>query len=909
MVEPGTNSDKDSCAREPIHIPGAIQPHGYLLILSVTSYSVVAVSKNFAEDMELTPEDMIGRHVGEFLVSTVNETLDGMLGRVERDQPVCVAMRHPLRSDHLEGVVREDGGLILIELEPATPVDRIAGLFGEVRASIEKIRNSRSPEQACQALAAAVRRQSGFDRVMVYRFDAEWNGQVIAEDRLAGVQSYLGHAFPASDIPAQARALYVRNTFRIIPDAHYRPSPVVPSLSPATGRPFDLSDVTLRSVSPVHLEYLGNMGVAASMSVSIIRDNRLWGLVACHHMQPRTLPQNVLRACDLLAQTAAWYLDTAERDAAAVNLTTVRRLESEILRIEHPEFTGRLASVEASLLACTRTNGLVAWRPHAIWKVGRCPTDDQLRDLVDWLTTTGQAQLETDRLGRLYPPARAYASVASGMAAARLGEGWLIWFRAEWPHSLTWAGRPNDARLDAETGRINPRRSFTAWRQKMRGQSMPWTGPDRTALEEFRAMVLRAMMADHMRRLADNERTLIENERSLIEAKLSAESATRAKSEFLAQMSHEIRTPLNGVLGMAQVMADDALSEDQRERLRVIEKSGTSLLRILDDILDVSKIEAGRLDLEEIPFDIAEIASDVVDVFEPLAAAKGLALILDLTEDARGVWRGDPVRIRQLISNLISNALKFTHAGEIAVTIDAPVQEIAKVLRILVADTGIGVPPEALAKLFDLFVQADSTTTRRFGGTGLGLTICRHIADLMGGEITVRSEVGVGTTFEVHLPLSWEAEKFELQSTPELYPDDRPDISSLRVLAADDHATNRLVLQAVMNSLGVSTVIVDDGECAVEEWATGQFDVVLMDVQMPVLDGVSAVAEIRRLEALRGLDRTPIIAFTANAMRHQVAEYLVAGFDAHLAKPLKIDELCAALELFVRQGDASRTSA
>jgi light-regulated signal transduction histidine kinase (bacteriophytochrome)/ActR/RegA family two-component response regulator len=898
MFEAATTVDKDDCAREPIHSPGAIQPHGYLVILNVADHSVVAVSRNFAEALDLSPDDVVGRAAGDFLVSTTTETLDRMLDRVERDLPVWVAMRHPTRSDHLEGIVRADGGLLLLELEPATPAELAATLFSEVRGSIERIRHSRSTERACHALAAAVRRQSGFDRVMVYRFDGDFNGQVIAEDRGAGVQSYLGHAFPASDIPAQARALYLRNTFRIIPDTRYRPSPITPSLHPTSGRPFDLSDVTLRSVSPVHLEYLRNMGVAASMSISIIRDNRLWGLVACHHAGPRALPQSVLRACDLLAQATAWYLDTADRDAAALNLTTVRRLESDMAKNEHPDFTRRLASIKSSLLACTRTDGLVIWRPQEVWTAGPCPSDAQLRSLVEWLSATGHERVATDRLPMMYPAARAYAAQASGMVATRLCGGWLIWFRAEWPHSLTWAGRPDEPFRDSETGRISPRKSFASWRQKMRGRSAPWTDADRTAMDEVQALMLRAMMADQMRQLSENERILIDNERSLIEAKLSAESATRAKSEFLAQMSHEIRTPLNGVLGMTQVMAGDALTGDQRDRLRVIEKSGTGLLRILDDILDVSKIEAGRLDLEDIPFDITEVAADVFDAFEPLASAKGLGLVLDVSDDARGVWRGDPVRLRQLVSNLISNALKFTSEGQVSVTVDAAILDGARVMTLSVADTGIGVPPDVVSKLFDPFVQADSTTTRRFGGTGLGLTICRHITDLMGGEITVTSVVGEGTVFDVRLPLPWEG------PTPEAPPpsppaEDRPDISGLRVLAADDNATNRLVLQAVLKSLGVSAEIVDDGQRAVDEWAAGQFDMVLMDAQMPILDGVSATAEIRRIEAERGLRRTPIIAFTANAMRHQAAEYLAAGFDGHLAKPVVISDLCAVFERVV----------
>jgi two-component system, chemotaxis family, sensor kinase Cph1 len=879
--------DKADCEREPIHIPGAIQPHGYLFVLDATNYAVVAVSRNAAAAFDLSPADMLGRPVSDFLASSLLHPLDEMLALRDRAPPFCVAMRTPSRSYDLDGVIRAGDGVILLELEVGASAEWALRLFGQVRSAIERIRHSPSKEAACQALTEEVRRLCGFERVMAYRFDDDWNGLVVAEDRAAGAQSYLGHAFPASDIPPQARALYLRNTVRIIPNAGYQLSPIVPSVHPATGQPFDLSDVTLRSVSPIHLEYLANMGVMASMSVSIVLDNRLWGLVACHHDSPRTVPQSVLQSCDLLAQTTAWCLESIERAAAAVSLAAVRRLYPDLERDEHPDFRDRLAVIGTSLLAATRSHGVAIWKPEGVWGMGLRPSNRQLEALAAWLRHNGQDHVTTDRLSELYP-ADGLVALASGMVAARLGAGWLFWFRGEWPHSLTWAGRPNGATRDAGTGRINPRKSFASWRQKVRGRSEPWTVADLSAADEAETLVLRAIMSD-------NVRQLVESEQALREAKRFAEAATRAKSQFLAQMSHEIRTPLNGVLGMAQVMGSEALSNQQRDRLGVIQKSGAGLLTVLNDILDLSKIEAGQLDLEDVLFDIKEVAADAFDVFQSIAAAKGISLVLDISDEAQGAWRGDPVRLRQVISNLVSNALKFTSEGEVHVTVDAPFRSGAKILTIAVADTGIGVPAEALPRLFEPFVQADSTTTRRFGGTGLGLTICRDIAERMGGGISVRSVVGKGTVFDVSLPLVWEGAIEQRSEAGPVETEEQADVSSLRILAAEDNETNQVVLKAVLGSLGVSVTIVDNGRRAVDAWASGQFDLVLMDVEMPVLDGVHATSEIRRIEAECGQQRTPVIAFSANAMKHQVAEYLAAGFDGYLAKPVVVTELYAVL--------------
>ena len=381
-------------------------------------------------------------------------------------------------------------------------------------------------------------------------------------------------------------------------------------------------------------------------------------------------------------------------------------------------------------------------------------------------------------------------------------------------------------------------------------------------------------------------------------AKDAAEDANVMKSQFLANMSHEIRTPLNGVLGMAQVMAMNPLTEPQKDRLDVIQKSGANLLSVLNDLLDLSKIEAGRMELEQAPFDIEEVASGAYSTFTSVANASGVSFSLVIAPEAAGRWRGDSVRVRQILYNLISNALKFTSEGQVEVRIGTVSSEGGKVLSISVADTGIGIAPEVLPRLFQKFVQADSTMTRRFGGTGLGLTICRHMVELMGGTITVESKLGEGTVFHVRLPLPWLGPVIVLRSPSAASDTDEfPDggLEGMRILAAEDNATNQLVLKTILYSLGIEPVIVDDGRLAVEAWSNERFDLILMDVQMPRMDGVAATREIRRREAETGAARTPIVALSANAMKQQVAEYLAAGMDSHLGKPIQIDKLYATL--------------
>jgi signal transduction histidine kinase/ActR/RegA family two-component response regulator len=375
---------------------------------------------------------------------------------------------------------------------------------------------------------------------------------------------------------------------------------------------------------------------------------------------------------------------------------------------------------------------------------------------------------------------------------------------------------------------------------------------------------------------------------------VAAEAANEAKSAFLATMSHEIRTPLNGVLGMAQAMAADKLSKVQGQRLEVIRQSGESLLAILNDVLDLSKIEAGRFELEQVEFDLGDLMKGAHSAFTALANKKGLSFDLTIEETAKGVYLGDPTRVRQILYNLISNALKFTEHGEVRVT----AARTGEGLALMVADTGVGIAPERVGALFEKFTQADVSTTRRFGGTGLGLAICRELAHLMGGEVALKSTPGEGSRFLVTLPLEKVGEALApaFMAPPAPPPSRDLALPKVRVLAAEDNSVNQLVLKTLLHQIGVDPLVVENGEEALQAWKDAPWDVILMDMQMPVMDGLTATRAIREAEAAMGRVRTPIIALTANAMSHQIQQCLAAGMDGHVAKPIEAMRLFTALE-------------
>ncbi|WP_292037598.1 ATP-binding protein [Massilia sp. UBA6681] len=738
---PTDTLDLSRCADEPIRTPGSIQPHGFMLTLSPAALVVQQASANLESWIGTPAQEAIGRPLAE----VVGETAAARIGaEIESNaavsRPAYIGTITAGNGAHFDVLVHAWDSLLILEFEGverrrAADFRHLYPLIGDF---LVKINQPASIPEMSELAARRVREVTGYGRVMVYQFDTDGHGQVLAESKEDGYDSYLGQHFPASDVPAQARALYTLSPIRVIQDANYVPAPLVPGLNPATGARNDLSFASLRSVSPVHLQYMRNMGTLASMSVSLIVKGKLWGLISCHNAEPRPVSVEKRTACEQLGQILALVIESREDAAELQFRLDVRRIMVEMLGhlTKGADFLENMSGVFPELLRFGRAGGVAIVVDDRVLTYGDTPSEPQIRALADWLSLHGHTEVfHTDHLKEVYPPGEDMVRNASGLLAlpiSRIHQHYLLWFRPEVVQTIEWAGNPRgkQAAPDDPT-QLTPRLSFDAWRETIHGRSLPWHGAEIELTVEFRSALLGIALerAEQMAELAEE-----------------LGRANKELEAFSYSVSHDLRAPLRHIVGFSDLLIESAGAEDPERRqrfLKNIKESARLAGKLVDDLLSFSQM--GRAALRPTTVDMNDLVSACIDKLGMEMQGRNVDWHI---EPLPKIW-ADPTFLHLAVTNLLSNAVKFTSQRDPAV-ITISSEEDADFTVFHVADNGAGFNMEYVHKLFGVFQRLHRMED--FQGTGIGLANVRRIVERHNGRVWANSVQGQGATFSFSIP-------------------------------------------------------------------------------------------------------------------------------------------------------------
>ncbi|GAB3924711.1 ATP-binding protein [Larkinella terrae] len=741
-----TNSgiDLTNCESEPIHIPGYIQSHGFLVAISADDFVIRYASENAASFVNRPAADLLGKPLEDLVSETDLPAVDlvAILNVGKRENTWSRMNPHHFRLNGQEWnlIAHQHDHLIILEWEPV--VSAQGNLDQQLVAeALTEVQSNRTLTELIQNTARRVKQIIGYDRVMVYRFGSDWHGEVIAEEKEPHLEPYLGLHYPASDIPRQARELYKTNLVRIIADVGSTPSPIFSVNSQSENRPLDLTHSVLRAVSPIHIEYLKNMGVQASMSISLLYRGELWGLISCHHSTPRFVDFPARQAAKFVSQLLSSALEFRKNEEDQSFLFQVQqneqKLNSQIL--EDWDIVVGLTQHPVSALNITSATGAVLVFDNKFYSMGSVPSDSAVAGITNWLGTESfDTVFETDRLPELYPMAEAFRDVASGMLAVVLSKElneYLLWFKPEQVRQVTWAGNPAKPVTISNDGKpfLHPRKSFEAWSQTVRNTSEPWKDAEISVAIKLREDVLQVVSrkANEVRQL--NERLRVAYE------ELDAFSYT---------VSHDLRTPLSSIRCYAEIIMEEQggiMDDDTRVMFQKILDSTERMRSLIRHILYYSRM--GRTELNFQPLNMAKMLDVIRDEIMVTENKKNRHLRIEYGK--LPTIFGDPTMVNQVFTNLISNATKYSRLAPESVVRVAG-RETAEEVIYTVKDNGIGFDMKHATKMFDLFKRLENAAS--FEGTGVGLAIVKRIMSRHKGKIWFHSDPNRETTFSVSFP-------------------------------------------------------------------------------------------------------------------------------------------------------------
>ncbi len=745
----------DTCDRPLLHKPGATQAHGLLLGIVLPDWRISQVSANTQTRLGIDPETLLGQSLNTLLSeSDITAIADDLSKRPGQIHSLSLTWLTPLGEQTFNTIFHplEDTYLIL-ELEPdsAEKTFSLPQFYQTYKYVLHQLQQAVTLSELCQIIVQQIQQITGFDRVMIYQFDETGAGSVIAENKRDDLDPYLGLHYPDSDIPQEAKALFARNPLRLIPDVDYQPVPLM-ALADDPQSPLDLSLSVLRSVSPDHIEYLQNMGVKATQTISLLKDGKLWGLISCHHQSPYFIPYEQRSLCEFLGQVMSLEIASKEANEDLDYQKFLKSVQTQLVKKlgQAESLTQALFQSRQELLPLVGADGCAIYTEGTIFLVGQTPTESEVQDLIEWLEERFENHLfVTHALPHLYPVAIAFKNVASGLLALSLTQvqkNYVLWFRPEQIQQVNWAGasqNPSQAEADG-TIRYFPRKSFELWQETVRLQSLPWKPWEIEGAKELRSAIIGIVL---------------QKLNELAEINIELERSNNELDAFAYIASHDLKEPLRGIHNYANFLLEDymnLLDEEGVDKLHTLIKLTKRMEDLINALLHFSRL--GRQELNLQILDLNQSLQTIVDVFK---ASKGGEMMEIRVPRPLPLVLGDRVLLEEVLTNLINNALKYNknsnkwvEIGFLETSVQPPThptQGTNSTLTLYVKDNGIGIQERHLDTIFRIFKRLHAQS-KYGGGTGVGLTIVKKIIERHHGSIWVESTYGDGSTFYFTLP-------------------------------------------------------------------------------------------------------------------------------------------------------------
>jgi len=723
-----------------------VQPHGVLLVVQEPDLTVLQVSRNSPRELGLAPEAVLGQPLDQILDTYQVDQLRPRLKEpnLERLNPTKLWVRRQGDDYGVYDAIfhRSADGFLIVELEPAHTQESIPFLsfYHLAKASIGHLTESRSLQEFCRTIVHEVRQVTGFDRVMLYKFDDDGHGEVMAEEKPPEMESYLGLHFPESDIPQPARRMFRSNWIRVIPNANAEPVDLEPAINPVTQQPTDLVMSVLRQPYHCHTQYLHHMQVGASLTISLMKDQQLWGLIACHHRTPKAVPYELRKTCEFLGRVVFAEISTLEDEADHHYRLRLNQVRTALVdqMAQEDYFIDGLVRHPITLLDVVNAQGAAICFGNRWTTLGQTPSEDELNYLVQWLAKTCDGDvMETSALPLAYADAQRFKQVGSGLLAIPLSKrSYVLWFRPEVIQTVNWGGDPNQPYTlegEGEEAWLCPRQSFELWKETVQLHSLPWQ-----PVEVETALELRKAIVNIVLRQAE--------ELALLAQDLERSNAELKKFAYVA--SHDLQEPLNQVANFVQLLEmryDNALDQDGKEFIGFA-VDGVSLMQtLIDDVLAYSKV-----DLQGIEWQLTAVQDSLEQAMANLRGRMA-DTEAEVTWDAMPTIVADRTQLMQLFQNLIGNAIKFRRP-EVSPRIHVGVNRQDDHWLFTVRDNGIGLDPQFGERIFVIFQRLH--TRDEYAGSGMGLAICKKIVECHRGRIWVESIPGEGSQFHFTIPVA-----------------------------------------------------------------------------------------------------------------------------------------------------------